>query len=260
MSAIRKSEFAKLCNVSAPCVSQWISGGKIDGAAIVGEGRSALIDPAIALKQLKERLATNERCGLNGLGTNLDWWPPAEEAPRAPDQAVHTPPPAGTTRPRPAPPPDDDDDEEPGSLDARLKAQKLEQNEILTRKLRTEERARDGIYMDAAGARGTMVRIASEMMKIFEGALPDFASAQAAKFQISQRESLHQLRLTSARSASSSRRYTLRLSSPRQRPSRRLNDRPGQPGLRVPSGDGGDPDPAASGRLRAVGDQKRQLL
>ena len=48
--------------------------------------------------------------------------------------------------------------------------------------------------MDAAGARGTMGRIASEMMKIFEGALPDMASAQAAKFQISQRESLHQLR------------------------------------------------------------------
>ena len=32
------------------------------------------------------------------------------------------------------------------------------------------------------------------MMKIFEGALPDMASSQAAKFQISQREALHLLR------------------------------------------------------------------
>ena len=40
----------------------------------------------------------------------------------------------------------------------------------------------------------SLIRIASEMLKIFEGALPDLASAQAAKFQISQRESLHQLR------------------------------------------------------------------
>ena len=65
MPAIRKSEFARLVNVSAPCVSQWISGGKTDGAAIVGEGRSALIDPELARAQLRERLAINERYGLN---------------------------------------------------------------------------------------------------------------------------------------------------------------------------------------------------
>jgi hypothetical protein len=41
----------------------------------VGEGRFAKIDAAVALKQLKERLATNERFGLNGLNTNLDWLP-----------------------------------------------------------------------------------------------------------------------------------------------------------------------------------------
>ena len=59
MSAIRKSEFAKRCNVSAPCVSQWISGGKIDGAALVGEGRSAMIDVDIAHAQLNEQLDPN---------------------------------------------------------------------------------------------------------------------------------------------------------------------------------------------------------
>ena len=207
MSAIRKSEFAKLCNVSAPCVSQWISGGKIDGAAIVGEG-PALIDPDIARAQLRDRLAVNERFGLNGLNTNLGDVPARHPGPVLPNvggdvvesanERTHhvdqeglnrnsrTPAPAAR-RPRADSAPDDDD-EDTGSVDARLKGEKLEQNQILTRKLRTEERARDGIYMDAAGARGTMGRIASEMMKIFEGALPDMASAQAAKFQISQRK------------------------------------------------------------------------
>ena len=35
LSGIRKSEFARECNVSAPRLSQWISSGKIDGKAIV---------------------------------------------------------------------------------------------------------------------------------------------------------------------------------------------------------------------------------
>ena len=56
-----------------------------------------------------------------------------------------------------------------------------------------EERARDGAYVDAAEARGGLVRVASEMLKIFEGAA-GMASSLAAEFQISQREALHLLR------------------------------------------------------------------
>ena len=84
--------------------------------------------------------------------------------------------------------------EDPATVDARIKAEKLKQNEILTRKQEMEERTRDGIYVDAAEARGDLDRVASEMIKIFEGALPDMASSLAAKFQISQREALHLLR------------------------------------------------------------------
>ena len=98
MSAIRKSEFAKLCNVSAPCVSQWISGGKIDGKAIVGEGRSAMIDVDLARAQLKERLSTNERCGLNGLNTKLDDVPARRPGPALPNVGVDAEP-AGATFP-----------------------------------------------------------------------------------------------------------------------------------------------------------------
>jgi transcriptional regulator with XRE-family HTH domain len=75
---MKKSEFAKRCNVDKSRVSQWLKAKQIDGAAVVGTGRGARLDAALALKQLKLRLATDERFGLNGLNTNLDWLPDAE--------------------------------------------------------------------------------------------------------------------------------------------------------------------------------------
>ena len=75
MTLFRKCDFARRCNVSKGRVSQWLAARQIDGAAIVGTGRNAKLDAAVALKQLKLRLATDERYGLNGLGTNLDWLP-----------------------------------------------------------------------------------------------------------------------------------------------------------------------------------------
>jgi hypothetical protein len=75
MTLFRKCDFARRCNVSKGRVSQWLAARQIDGAAIVGTGRNAKLDAAVALKQLKLRLATDERYGLNGLGTDLDWLP-----------------------------------------------------------------------------------------------------------------------------------------------------------------------------------------
>jgi hypothetical protein len=77
---MKKIDFARRCNVDRSRVTQWCKAGQISGAAIVGTGRTAMLDPAIALKQLKLRLSTNERCGLNGLSTNLDWLPGAGNA------------------------------------------------------------------------------------------------------------------------------------------------------------------------------------
>jgi transcriptional regulator with XRE-family HTH domain len=76
---MRKSDFAKRCGVSKGRVSQWLKAGQIDGPAIVGEGRGAKLDAALALAQLKLRLSTDERFGWNGLSTNLDWLPADEE-------------------------------------------------------------------------------------------------------------------------------------------------------------------------------------
>ena len=76
-----KSEFARRCNVDRSRVSQWLRAGQIDGAAVVGTGRSAKLDAGPALAQLKLRLATDERFGLNGLNTGiLDWDPDEVEA------------------------------------------------------------------------------------------------------------------------------------------------------------------------------------
>jgi hypothetical protein len=72
---MRKADFARRCNVHKSRVSQWLKAKQIDGTAIVGEGRFARIDAAVALPQLRLRLSADERFGLNGLGTDLNWLP-----------------------------------------------------------------------------------------------------------------------------------------------------------------------------------------
>jgi hypothetical protein len=75
MTLFRKCDFARRCNVSKGRVSQWLKAGQIDSKAIVGTGRGAKLEAATALAQLKLRLSVDERFGLNGLGTNLEWLP-----------------------------------------------------------------------------------------------------------------------------------------------------------------------------------------
>jgi len=105
-------------------VTQWVTAGLIDGAALVGEGRSAMIDVDLARAQLIERRAVNESCGLNGLNTKL--------GPDAPSEAPSNATGAAPTPHHPAP--EAREGEDPATVDARIKAEKLKQNEILTRK------------------------------------------------------------------------------------------------------------------------------
>jgi hypothetical protein len=174
LSLVRKSEFAEMRGVSPGRVSQWIAAGQIDGAAIVGSGQRALINVELACAQLQERLAVGERFGLNGLSTNLE----ASPAPAPPAAQVRVIP----------------EGEVEGTVEARLKAEKLKQAQFLTNKLELENAARKGQYMDAMEAAAGMARVADEMLKIFEGSFPEFASALAAKFQVPQREALLLLR------------------------------------------------------------------
>ena len=88
MPVVRKSEFADMSGVTKGRVTQWVTAGLIDGAALVGEGRSAMIDVDLARAQLIERRAVNESCGLNGLNTKLGPDAPSE----APSNATALPP------------------------------------------------------------------------------------------------------------------------------------------------------------------------
>jgi hypothetical protein len=74
---MRKSEFARRCGVSRTRVGQWAKAKQIDGRAIVGTGRDMRIDADAALEQLNLRLDTDQRYGLKGLSTKLDWSPAA---------------------------------------------------------------------------------------------------------------------------------------------------------------------------------------
>lgn len=170
---VRKSEFAALRGVSAGRVSQWIAEGKISGMALVGAGRSAQINVAVATQQLRASLDISQRFGLNGVSTRL-----GEETPVA-----LPPPPLGE-----APPPVVD------SVETRIKAEKLRQTVLATRRLEEQDRASRGVYVKADEARAATVRAISEAVKAFDGALADFASALAAKFQLPERDALHLLR------------------------------------------------------------------
>ena len=64
--AVSKSEAAAAIGVSPSRLSHWLSEGKIDGAAVVGSGRGALIDVDLARAQLDARLHLGQRLGANG--------------------------------------------------------------------------------------------------------------------------------------------------------------------------------------------------
>jgi hypothetical protein len=169
---VRKSEFAVLRNVSPGRVTQWITAGHIGPDALVGQGRDARINVAVANAQLCERLDPSQRFGLNGITTRLD---------------APLPPPVPAISDPPPPPVID-------SVETRIKAEKLRQAELTTRRAEEADRLSRGVYILAKSARDENMRIAAKLFEAFDGALADFASALAAKYQIPQRDSLHLLR------------------------------------------------------------------
>lgn len=176
---VRKSQFATLRNVSPGRVTQWITAGQIGPEAIVGEGREARINVDVANAHLRERLDPSQRFGLNGITTRLD--PPSTVPPVQLNLAAPQEPPAANAAPV-------------DTVEARIKAEKLRQAELTTRRAEESDRLSRGVYILARDARDENVRVAAKMFEAFDGALADFASALAAKYQIPQRDSLHLLR------------------------------------------------------------------
>jgi hypothetical protein len=161
-----KSEFAALTNVHPSRVSQWLSQRKIHGAAIVGEGRHARIRVTLAKEQLRQTLHTDQRIGANARA-QLDGSPAAPAAPLSP-----------------APP----------TMEEKLKLQRLEQYQLANERAREDRAARVGIYTRADDARREMGRLASDLLMVFDSALVEFATAIAAKSNLSSRDAVHLLR------------------------------------------------------------------
>ena len=173
---VSKGRFAELRNVSPGRVSQWISEGKIKQSALVGEGRNAKIDVAIATLQLRDTLDIGQRTG-NGLDTRLDLPAPAPTPPVPSMPTVAAPTPAATD-----------------PIADQIKQEKLDQIRRANRRQAEEEAARSGKYTDTAETVRQMGSIASQLMNVVEGSLTELATAISAKFEIPQRDVLHLLR------------------------------------------------------------------
>ena len=169
---VSKGQFAALRNVSPGRVSQWISEGKIKPDALVGEGRNAKINVAVATRQLRDALDVGQLAG-NGVGTRLDLRLPAQALPAAPAR-------------EPASPGD--------PIADAIKQERLDQLRRANRREAEEEAARSGKYTDAAEASRQMGVIATKMMAVMEGSLAELATAVSARFEIPQRDVLHLLR------------------------------------------------------------------
>lgn len=174
---VSKGQFAALRKVSPGRVSQWISEGKIKPNALVGQGRNAKIDVAVATLQLRSSLDVNQAAG-NGLATNLDLPLPAN----APETAQPTAAPSAAPAPVADP------------IAEAIKQQRLDQLRRANRQKAEEEAARSGKYIETADAVRQLGTVASQMMTVIEGSLTELATAISAKFEIPQRDVLHLLR------------------------------------------------------------------
>jgi len=160
LNTVTKGEFAKMVNLSPGRVSQMISEGKLSDC-LVGEGREARIDAAKAIEKLKLRRDPGQALG-NGAKATLSVTPAA---------------------------PSVSDD-----ISLKLQRAKLEEAEFRNRKLREEERVREGTYVRADDVKAETAKLATRLLQLFEGGLTDVATEIAATFKVPQRDVLHLLK------------------------------------------------------------------
>lgn len=169
---VSKGAFAEMMGVSAPRVSQWLREGKIGRDALVGEGRAARVNVALARRQLAERLDPSQAWGINGLAAR-------GSAARRTEAAGQE-----RTPPRPATP----------TPDAEIAAEKLKQARLLTSRMEREDGLAAGRYVLAAEHRRTLGEQLGALMQAVEGALPDLAAELSAELDRPSRDVTHALR------------------------------------------------------------------
>jgi len=187
-----QADFARHMGVSRAAVSQWKSRDILRDDAFTEPGKKGKVVVSVAVEQVRRNRDIGQALG-NGIETrtSTDAEPladvPAEDVqPDLPmDEAtpVHPEPTAAA----PVKPKAD-------TVEDQLKRAKLEQQLRTNRIQASEEALRQGMLVAADDAREQMARVASMMLQIFEGSLPDLGAAISAQFDIPQRDVLHLLR------------------------------------------------------------------
>jgi len=164
-----KGEFARRINVSAGRVSQMIREGKIAPDAIEGEGRSARIRVALAMRQIGHRTDVGQRYG-NGLATNLE------------------------TLTRSPTPVESSDSREGDGIDFAASPREAARGRVPQPGCGRKRAGGARRLCSPRRRQAAVAGMAGSMVTVFEGALGDFAQAIASKFELPNRDVLHLLR------------------------------------------------------------------
>ena len=155
---LSKQSFAELIGVTPARLSQYLAEGRISGEAIVGVGRHARINVAVAKAQLKARLDITQRIA-NGRA-RLDVG-------------------AGAA-----------------AIEDDIKAERLAQLRHFNQRAAEEAALRAGAYVKAADARQQFGAIAARMLSTFEASFMPIANAIVASRAQTPRDVLRAMRLT----------------------------------------------------------------
>lgn len=185
-----QAEFARNRGVSRAAVSQWKSRDILRDDAFTQPGKKGKVIFSVAVEQVRRNRDIGQALG-NGIGTRTSDDPQAEqksprvaaEEPVQPDLPETTQPTETTLKPAKL-----------NTVEDQLKQAKLEQQLRTNRIQASEEALRQGKLVAADDAREQMMRVATLMLQIFEGSLPDLGAAISAQFDIPQRDVLHLLR------------------------------------------------------------------
>ncbi len=191
-----QADFARHMGVSRAAVSQWKSRDILRDDAFTQPGKKGKVVVSVAVEQVRRNRDIGQALG-NGIETrtSTDGAPAAEPAAEMPAKEVQpallvndaVPVQIEQTAAAPVKPKVD-------TVEDQLKRAKLEQQLRTNRIQASEEALRQGMLVAADDAREQMTRVASMMLQIFEGSLPDLGAAISAQFDIPQRDVLHLLR------------------------------------------------------------------
>lgn len=190
-----QADFARHMGVSRAAVSQWKSRDILRDDAFTQPGKKGKVVVAVAVEQVRRNRDTGQALG-NGIETrtSTDAAPVAEPPVIIPVEETQADLPVKETSVQIEPTAAEPVKPKVDTVEDQLKRAKLEQQLRTNRIQASEEALRQGMLVAADDAREQMTRVASMMMQIFEGSLPEISKSIASQFDVSQRDVLHLLR------------------------------------------------------------------